>query len=95
MITNGDDFDMLRQVIMNPRVNKKSFSQFTASLPVRVKQLKQNIMALKKKILVAKQGGDMEIKTTIFDIPVEVWRCSGFDSFFFESKFHRTQNNIG
>ena len=33
-----------------------------------------------------KQGGDMEIKTTVFDIPVEVWRCSGFDSFFFQSK---------
>jgi len=49
---------------MDPRVNKKSFSQFTASLPTRVKQLKQNIMSLKKKILVAKQGADMEIKTT-------------------------------
>lgn len=27
----------------------------------------------------------MEIKTTIFDIPTEVWKCSGFDCFYFNS----------
>jgi len=54
VISKGDDFDTMRQVIRDPRVNKKNFAQFTTNLSTRVKQLKTNIMALKKKLYVTK-----------------------------------------
>ena len=63
--------------------------------------MRQNVLNLKKKQGFNKRTGCVEIKSTIFDIPAEVWREGNFDSFLFAngktmafSEFSQNRDNV-
>ena len=65
----------MKEALANPKVSKKTWGLHATE---GIRHLKKDVLAFKQNLQL--KSDEMIIKTTVFDVPAEVWR-SGFDSF--------------